>query len=443
MRYKSALNCIGVGGLLAVVFASFLFSLGPTSAANADERVDASTLTGKLIAGYQGWFACPGDGARLGWGHWRVDAHLTVDSLPDMTDFPASERCATDLKTADGQTIYLFSSYNAATLEHHFAWMEQYGIDGVALQRFATGLMNPQVLEARDVQLTRLTKAAEDHGRIFFIMYDLSGLSSDKASVVVEDWSRLEQRGVTRSAAYARHRGHPLLALWGLSFPNQVPIEPVDAARLIDSLNQASSAFGGITIFAGVPSYWRTHDHDASRNKAWDAVWRRVGVISPWSVGRYTDAGSVDVYRRDVTQKDLDATRQMGIDYMPVVYPGFSFANTSHAMHSAPPSKSNQIPRNCGHFFWNQVHSALEAGASMLYIAMFDELNEGTAILKMLPTAPSAPITGLPSEDTFVMLDADGCKLPSDWYLRLAGAASTALHRGQRPTSELPLSLKP
>ena len=34
------------------------------------EAVDAKTLTGKVMYGYQGWFNCEGDGADLGWTHW-------------------------------------------------------------------------------------------------------------------------------------------------------------------------------------------------------------------------------------------------------------------------------------------------------------------------------------------------------------------------------------
>jgi len=33
-------------------------------------KVDRSTLTGKVMCGYQGWFNCAGDGAGLGWTHW-------------------------------------------------------------------------------------------------------------------------------------------------------------------------------------------------------------------------------------------------------------------------------------------------------------------------------------------------------------------------------------
>ena len=50
----------------------------------------------------------------------------------------------------------------------------------------------------------------------------------------------------------------------------------------------------------------------------------------------------------------------------------------------------------------------------MLYGAMFDELNEGTAMFKMLPDAAEAPVQETPPGYTFVTLDADGCPLPSD-----------------------------
>ncbi|MGA9740940.1 MAG: hypothetical protein WBQ33_10815, partial [Candidatus Binatus sp.] len=106
-----------------------------------------------------------------------------------------------------------------------------------------------------------------------------------------------------------------------------------------------------------------------------------------------------------------------------------------------PDPISNQIPRQCGRFYWRQVYDALGAGATMLYGAMFDELNEGTAMFKMLPQASEVPVDGIPPGYSFVTLDADGCPLPSDWYLSLAGAATAALHSGTPPSPNLPLPL--
>ncbi len=77
----------------------------------------------------------------------------------------------------------------------------------------------------------------------------------------------------------------------------------------------------------------------------------------------------------------------------------------------------------------------------MLYGAMFDEVNEGTAMFKMLPRASEAPVRGIPPEVSFRTMDSGGCHLPSDWYLRLAGAATAAVRSGAPPSPALPLPL--
>ena len=53
--------------------------------------IDTTTLNGKVLVGYQGWFNCVGDGARLGWKHWARDrnkpvgpGNVTVDLWPDV-----------------------------------------------------------------------------------------------------------------------------------------------------------------------------------------------------------------------------------------------------------------------------------------------------------------------------------------------------------------------
>ena len=66
----------------------------------------------------------------------------------------------------------------------------------------------------------------------------------------------------------------------------------------------------------------------------------------------------------------------------------------------------------------------------MLYGAMFDEVDEGTAMFKIAPTKAT-----LPAQGTFLSLDADGLALSSDFYLRLAGAATLRV-RKQAPLED-------
>ena len=110
-----------------------------------------------------------------------------------------------------------------------------------------------------------------------------------------------------------------------------------------------------------------------------------------------------------------------------MIFPGFSW-------HNLNGGKPNQIPRRGGAFYWRQAFNAVNAGCTMIYGAMFDEMDEGTAMFKLAPTSRQ-----LPAQGTFVSLDADGTKLPSDWYLRLVGAAGKML-RGEIPlTNGVPI----
>jgi hypothetical protein len=107
--------------------------------------------------------------------------------------------------------------------------------------------------------------------------------------------------------------------------------------------------------------------------------------------------------------------------YLPVFYPGFSWDN----LKRLAPGKSN-IERQGGKFFWKQFYAARELDIDMGYIAMFDEVDEGTAIFKVTNNAPT--------QAHFVTNEG----LPPDWYLRLAGEGTKML-LGKRPLSaELP-----
>jgi hypothetical protein len=87
-----------------------------------------------------------------------------------------------------------------------------------------------------------------------------------------------------------------------------------------------------------------------------------------------------------------------------------------------PAAPLDAIPRLRGRFLWSQVTAAKRAGADMLYVAMFDEVDEGTAIFKVT----NSPPVGL--DENVQFLGYEG--LPSDHYLRLTGVAGK-LFRGE------------
>src|SRR5438477_8456357 len=98
-----------------------------TAAAQSAGDVDATTLDGKLMFGYQGWFGCPGDGSPLdAWEHWfrrgtlPSTTSLRVDMWPDVSELSPDERCDTPLTLPDGRPAQLFSAYNPRTVDRHF-----------------------------------------------------------------------------------------------------------------------------------------------------------------------------------------------------------------------------------------------------------------------------------------------------------------------------------
>jgi hypothetical protein len=392
-----------------------------------------NTLRGMHVAGYQGWFACPGDGAiGMGWGHWfrggsnpQDPNSLAIDLWPDTSELGADERCPTAFHLPSGAPAFLFSDQNAKTVARHFAWMKQYGIDGAAMQRFLTNIVRPDLKQGFDRVLANARAGAEANRRGFFIMYDVSGMNGVAAVQAIEqDWPHLTgDLHLTDSPAYIFDRNKPVVGVWGLGFRDR-DLSPEQAAAIIHYFRSGSVQ---ATVLGGVPASWRNlgidgHYPDARTEPQWAAVYRSLEVISPWAAGRFKDDGGADTFAKERLVPDIVETGRLGIEYMPVVFPGFSWR---HGAGLASKSPLNQIPRHCGAFYMRQIDSATKSGAQILYTAMFDEINEGTAILKLATDPTWEPV----GTDLFA-LDADGCRTTSDLYLRLAGQATLALNRG-------------
>ncbi len=371
------------------------------------------SLDGMVLCGYQGWFRCPGDGADVGWRHYSAGGKFGPDSTqiemwPDMSELAPDERFPTPLRNPDGSAAEIFSSAHPATVRRHFRWMREYGIDGAFVQRFATDLRDPRTRAAADLVLAHCRAAAAAEGRKWALMYDLSGLQPAEFPSIIEDWRRLK----TDDSAGLRLAGKPLVALWGIGFSDH----PAALAEWRDLIRQLKS--DGRAVMLGVPYHWRTLDQDCVPDPALHEILAMADVISPWSVGRIATPEDAASRVKSVLQPDLDWCRARGISYLPVVFPGFSWSNLQRSRGRKSPI--NQIPRLGGKFLQSQAAAIKSAGATAVYIAMFDEIDEGTAIFK---TSPTPPAGGPP------FLAEPG--IPPDHYLRLAGEIGEML-RGAR-----------
>jgi len=396
--------------------------------------VDASTLQGKVLVGYQGWFNCPADGAPQ--NNWRTWARgvpgpntLTVDLYPDLRELDADERCPVPGMTIGGEPAYLYSAWNPKTVARHFRWMKEYGIDGVLVQRFVGSMAAKRA--SGDVALKNIIAGARQHGRTFAIEYDITGGNPETfADTLKDDWKYLvDELRVTSDPRYQRHNGKPLLSIWGMGEEEDrhVPKDPAVAKAIIEWFRSKAAAKYQVTYMGGTPSHWRSLTVETRKDPAWTGVFQTMDIIQPWTVGRYRDKRTADDWKQNMLVPDIALAAKNHQTYMPVIFPGFSWHNLK------PDTAPNRIPRDRGEFLWRQAYNAKMAGASMLKIAMFDEVNEGTAILKVASRRQDAPDQGF-----WLTLDADGSQLPSDWYLRLAGEVTRMFHGEIAPNVRMP-----
>eukprot|EP00562_Extubocellulus_spinifer_P012218 CAMPEP_0178544764 /NCGR_PEP_ID=MMETSP0697-20121206/3288_1 /TAXON_ID=265572 /ORGANISM="Extubocellulus spinifer, Strain CCMP396" /LENGTH=1333 /DNA_ID=CAMNT_0020177297 /DNA_START=5112 /DNA_END=9113 /DNA_ORIENTATION=+ len=413
---------------VATITSSIGFYIWSSSSSADGSFVDPSTLKQKIMAGYQGWFYTDSDGGLNRWQHWSVSRTvpdkdtITIDMWPDMREYDSDELTATGFQYKDGSNAGLYSAYRTKTVERHCKWLQDYDIDGLFVQRFiGSAIARPHI---RDKVLQNVRSGSEKYGRVFVNMYDIG--NGDQRSLIDDikrDWMHLvDDERITESKSYLRHQGRPLLALWGWGFNDRIGT-PGQATELISWLQETAEPRYRATVMGGVPAGWRTLSRDSRTNDGWAKVYRSFDVISPWTVGRMVDGASADYFEKNYIKPDLKECESLGIDYLPVVFPGFS-------SHNLKPEKPfNEIPRLGGKFLWHQFRNAIRSGGEMIYVAMFDETDEGTAIFKVTENADQTPTKG-----KLLPLDADaGYKdIPSDWYLRLTGAAGKILKEGQQ-----------
>lgn len=353
-------------------------------------------VVGKVTVGYQGWFAANGDGSPINaWWHWTQNwgaspssTNNGIKSWPDVRDYSSTYQTAW-ANLNNGSPAKLFSSFTDQTVNTHFLWMQQNGIDAAALQRF-----NPNGSEGpvRDAITAKVKTAAETYGRKFYIMYDVSGWTNMQSEVKT-DWTN-KMSAYTSSSAYAKQNGKPVVCIWGFGFNDNN--HTWSAAVCLDVINWFKNQ--GCYVIGGVPTHWRTESDDS--RPGFLNTYKALNMISPWMVGRIGNVNDVDNFYTNVNTPDQAYCNTNGIDYQPCILPG----------------DLQEHQRAHGDFMWRQFYNMVRVGAQGIYISMFDEYNEGNQIAK---TAESAGF--IPAGSNFVTLDEDGVACSADYYLRLTG----------------------
>ncbi len=184
------------------------------------------------------------------------------------------------------------------------------------------------------------------------------------------------------------------MVIWGVGFPDRpYNIRNIGLERLINFL-KTDPVYGNCSVMLGVPTAWRSLNADCLPDPYLHELIKQADLVLPWAVQRFSPLLHEDMNRfRDILADDMKWCREHNVDYVPCVYPGFSWHNLS--IHAFPDDIKpvGSIPRQGGRFYWQLISTAINTGARMLYVAMFDEVNEGTAIFKGSDTPPVSKAT--------------------------------------------------
>lgn len=401
-----------------------------------------SEFIGKSVAGYQAWFTA--GTPTSGWVHWNHKTSgapgpgtMSFEVCPDITEYPDEILKPTNFALmGNGQPLKLFSSSSKEVIDVHYRWMREYGIDGAAVQRFI-GNIGSAIINSEGSTINKIKQAAESNERIFYICYDTSssGMEETWDETIKMDWVyNVEQNNLTTSPAYAKVGNKPVVQLWGLGFKGgKNPGTAAETIALIDFFKAR-----GCYVIGGVPRGWRTGTSDSKGvtqpatvpgdNEDFLPVYHALDMISPWMPGRIRDNASADNLYTSTMSPDKTYCDGRGIQYMPVNFPGFAWSQWKDG-------DVNWAPRNAGEFMWRQATNIKKLGVQNMYFAMFDEYDEGTAIMKN-----ATDWSNIPTNQYFLTSSADGIWCSSDFQLRVAGAAVEML-KGQRAvTTNVPVA---
>ncbi len=347
---------------------------------------DNKTIKGKVMTGYQGWFATPNDALDRGWVHWGnvPKGELSVDGLPYIKDYPmrALEK-ACDMKTASGKPLYLFSSANPEVVMVHFQLMKKYNIDGAYLQRFVSS-GSYGFNKREEWVMANVRDAANRTGRVWAVEWDASGggaqnrynweIAYDVSGGIEEtvyekisaDWKwMIDSFGIKQDKSYAREGNKLVVFVWGMEL-RDLPIEDCD--RVLNFLKH-DPKYGNNYFIGGMSGGWKNKPH-------WREHLQRHDALLIWHSGRYAE--------------DIKEFAELlpGVEYLAHVHPGFSWANLKHIQTNSYEAFTD---REDGAFMQGRIDRSIEAGSKMSFVGMYDEYDEATMVLPLSDDNPEPP----------------------------------------------------
>lgn len=376
-------------------------------------QTEQNNVIGKGVAGYQVWFRANED-ANGNWHHWGQNGKLPAagNIHPEMYPY-------TDDYVENGATLYqtgfsnlgndnpavLFNSPDREIIKTHMQWAQEYDIDGLAVQRFYSATY-PMRSDGKNT-LQIIQEEAEAHDRLFYVMYDFSyAARNDPATFIrtvqLDFIYNVEEKGVASSPNYGHADGKPVVCLWGLhGDPAAEYFCGTTATTLIDWFHDR-----GYYVIGGSPD----NNYDKATGEYMEPF-TKLDMLSLWTPGRY-NMDNAESWLKHHVEIDLAFCEQYGIDYQPVLFSGFGWTNMGNNGYV------NHFPRYAGDFLWKQAYILKrDYDIESVYFAMWDEYDEGTAIMKA-----ASDYFEIPTDQYFLTYAADGWWLSNDYYLRAAGA---------------------
>jgi uncharacterized repeat protein (TIGR02543 family) len=416
-----------------------------------------NNIIGKGVAGYQAWF-------NTGSGHhWARNGvrpgpnNVNVEMWPITEDYAANNATLYPTNFANlgsGSPSVIFNSRDREVIFTHFQWMQKYGIDCAAVQRFYGDW--PGGVSSLRSHLMEIKDAAEATGRSFYVMYDFSGWrTNDGKSVdaIKSEWIlNIEQTGVAGSPNYAHAENKPVVCIWGLGrgyennwVPDSTALELATWFRgrgyfVIGGSVDNPNTWTTIQTLGGTPR--ETQQELQAHQNAYAAF----DMLMPWPVGRYGDTyNSTQNWMNSnfpAMRTFCNANPRSWADNQPIkimggIYTGGGWTNLGNQ------GSPNSPPKDAGQPMWNQVYllfNNTNNKPDTFYVCMFDEYDESTAIMKA-----GSDYFDIPTDQWFLTLSTDGWWLSNDYYLRVAGAGIEII-KGQRAatqTIDIPHSLGP